>query len=227
MVDAHGAHRNEATAEGGEEFASSETALSTLLEYFKRLRWSDSSTVTCRHPDVRSDDGHRAAKQFLLQLEKTASALGCPVTDRTFRASYTKNYGTLYPDSKHRYYRVDVLEASLETFTEIVVNAEKHEFSPHVVAAGLMLKESFFHVVRELEAAEGARLEAHRKRIRRALQNLDNEFAHFEKCYIVDLMGIEGRARRFIVHCMELNAKLLRMERMIISTAVGKRAMRE
>ncbi|KAL7067856.1 hypothetical protein ACR3K2_17650 [Cryptosporidium serpentis] len=104
-----------------------------LLGSLKMLNFEDISTAKLC---VRTKEGYRSCKLFLINIELLCEYLNIIPSSREYRNSFTKNYKALFPNLDKRSYRVDVLEAAVDGYSLIWVNGEKFFFQPDVVAAG-------------------------------------------------------------------------------------------
>jgi len=170
--------------------------------------------------DLQSDVGLQSSVAFLSKLEAAADALKLPVAPRGYRTGFSVNYRALFPDGG-RHYRVDILEASLDSHQTIWVNGDKFELSEEAVGFAVDLQRGLAMLGNILgccrAAASGARppqVIAVRNELAAALTSVDTAWAGFESKYIADLIAIEDQARQLVVRAVEAEKCLRRCEAM-------------
>jgi hypothetical protein len=191
---------------------SEEAALTRLSGAHQRLLTEEGRL------DMKSEAGYHACSQFLDALDVSARALKLDAAPRTYRAEFTINYRTLFPDEA-RNYRVDVLEASAEQYAVIWVNGDKFEFSAEAMRRAETLQRAWtelkMHLNRWNMSAEHPRM--HVKPTRSELQStllaVDYAWASFEHKYITELIAIEEKARQLIVDAIKHEQALQQMEK--------------
>jgi len=169
--------------------------------------------------NTKSDHWHNSCAAFLDGLNRTATKLRLGTAPRKYRTAFTVNYRALFPDEQ-RHYRVDVLRASIDQCAAIWVNGDTFEFSPDVIRLARGLQSSWAEVGSLLERWEQS-LDASRRKFRPArsemhmsMITLDRAWASFEHKYIAELIGIEEKARKYLVAAVDYEGKMSEIESM-------------
>ncbi|KAL8438390.1 hypothetical protein ACSSS7_000239 [Eimeria intestinalis] len=165
-------------------------------------------------PTVKTEDGFAACKAFLQALARASDLLGIRPQSRAYRNQFTKNYKALFPDHK-RHYRVDVLEASQEGYSIIYVNGERYDFHATVIERATCFREAWaktLDVHANLSASPFWRSE-----LVPVLVELDSKWAAFEEEYILELIQIERKARRYVMDVIFLENQLLYLDGAVAS----------
>ncbi|KAL8455534.1 hypothetical protein Emag_000663 [Eimeria magna] len=170
-------------------------------------------------PTVKTEDGFAACKAFLQALARASDLLGIRPQSRAYRNQFTKNYKALFPDHK-RHYRVDVLEASQEGYSIIYVNGERYDFHATVIERGTCFREAWAKTLDVLNAMQHVNLSASpfwRSELVPVLVELDSKWAAFEEEYILELIQIERKARRYVMDVIFLENQLLYLDGAVAS----------
>jgi len=168
--------------------------------------------------NTKSEPWHNSCATFLDTLNRTATKLRLETAPRKYRTAFTVNYRALFPDDQ-RHYRVDVLRASIDQCAAIWVNGDTFEFSPEVIRLARGLQSSWAELGSMLErwdqsADQSSRrkFRAPRSEIHMSLITLDRAWASFEHKYIAELIGIEEKARKYLVAAVEHESKMTDIE---------------
>lgn len=180
------------------------------------LKFIEFDDIETGKPCLRTSQGFRGCKLFLSNIEVVNEILEIEASDRIYRNLFTNNYKALFPYPKKRFYRVDVLEASIEGYTSIWVNGERFEFNANVIQTGKELHESWICLVTlifQIKDLIEERVkknkdinifdfenELWRANIINVLKKFDQSWVEFEREYITELISIENVARRFIIN---------------------------
>ncbi|KAL8427116.1 hypothetical protein Efla_001397 [Eimeria flavescens] len=170
-------------------------------------------------PTVKTEEGFAACKAFLQALARASDLLGIRPQSRAYRNQFTKNYKALFPDHR-RHYRVDVLEASQEGYSIIYVNGERYDFHLTVIERGTSFKDAWAKTLDVLEAMQHVNLSASpfwRSELVPVLVELDSKWAAFEEEYILELIQIERKARRYVMDVIFLENQLLYLDGAVAS----------
>eukprot|EP00931_Biecheleriopsis_adriatica_P099863 TRINITY_DN7465_c1_g1_i1.p1 TRINITY_DN7465_c1_g1~~TRINITY_DN7465_c1_g1_i1.p1 ORF type:complete len:518 (-),score=99.08 TRINITY_DN7465_c1_g1_i1:70-1623(-) len=178
-------------------------SISLMTKAFRSLL-TDGAAV-----DTRSEAGFSAAATFLMCIEDTATVLELSPADRSYRSSFTMNYGALFPDAS-RNYRVDILEASAHQTVTIVVNGDSFEFSAEVIELAQALQRRFEELCILLSVWQIEK--PMRAELRNTLVALDNAWASFENKHINELIDIESRSKKLLVQAIAHERKLQDLE---------------
>ncbi|PHJ25297.1 phospho-2-dehydro-3-deoxyheptonate protein [Cystoisospora suis] len=202
----------------------SEAVLSAMTALFESLREMhlDSGQEPWK-PSIKTSDGFKACKQFLCALSAAADALQIRPQSREYRNQFTKNYRALFPDQR-RHYRVDVLEASQEGYTMIYVNGERFDFHSSVVESGMSFKLAWINSIGKLQQLQRHDLtkdQYWRSELVPVLVDLDCKWAEFEQEYILELIQIERKARRYVMDVISLENQLVYLDGSV-ATLVAK-----
>lgn len=158
--------------------------------------------------NTKSEDGSNACAAYLEAVDVAAETLRLEKAPRKYREDFTINYRALFPDQA-RNYRVDVLEAGFEQYATIWVNGDKFEFSAEAMRRAEALQRAWWELGAVLERwSQASRQSTWSQRpakteLRTSLVTLDFSWASFEHKYIAELIEIEEKARRLIVHAIE------------------------
>jgi len=202
----------------------------TDIEEFKRS--SDflllEHTVICaaqliqRHDnkfDLDSEEGQRACKKFLNQIERLCEIFKVNSIPRDYRNMFSKAYRVLYKEGS-LCYLTEILDSAQEGFPYLYVNGERYVFSGEVLEAGNRLFHSFCRfqqVLRDIynkvceETCPGT-VPQIISELSVALQEFDTDWVEFEHLYVHELMVIEEDARRFITQAIETERELVLIE---------------
>ena len=88
--------------------------------------------------DLDSDDGQRACKRFLNQIERLCEVFNANCGSRLYRDQFSKAYKVLYKEGA-LCYLTEILDSAQEGFPYLWVNGEKYVFSGEVLDAGRKL----------------------------------------------------------------------------------------
>mmetsp|Transcript_33626 Transcript_33626/g.78581 ORF Transcript_33626/g.78581 Transcript_33626/m.78581 type:complete len:525 (-) Transcript_33626:114-1688(-) len=186
-----------------------EAAVQRLIAVYRALIPDDECRV-----NTKTEAGYAACGQFLEEITATAEALAIPPAPRDYRANFTINYRTLFPDEA-RNYRVDMLEATLEQYSVIWVNGDKFEFSDEAMSLAEALHRAWselLDIIERLGRSGPTSGKPTRQALISALCALDETWAKFEQKYIGDLIAIEDKARSLIVQAIEHEKRLRALE---------------
>lgn len=166
---------------------------------------------------------------FLAQLEFSACELGVEETDRSYRASFTENYKPLFP-ATGRCYRAELLHACMNQEEQRMVNDQVYNFSSDTLTKSLLLKCSVNQLLDMLYAWSTTQQRENHvvPDLRPLLKIMDEAWAEFEKHYILDLIGMEVKARSPIVRAIALERELQALERrgeLLSSEAAAKKCV--
>lgn len=92
--------------------------------------------------DLDSEDGQRACKRFLNQIERLCEVFKADCAARTYREQFSKAYKVLYKEGS-LCYLTEILDSAQEGFPYLWVNGEKYVFSHEVLDAGRKLFHQF------------------------------------------------------------------------------------
>lgn len=92
--------------------------------------------------DLDSEDGQRACKRFLNQIERLCEVFKANCAPRTYREQFSKAYKVLYKEGS-LCYLTEILDSAQEGFPYLWVNGEKYVFSHEVLDAGRKLFQQF------------------------------------------------------------------------------------
>ncbi|EPT31960.1 hypothetical protein TGME49_221250 [Toxoplasma gondii ME49] len=193
----------------------SDTVLSAMAALFESLNevHLEGEAETWK-PSIKAGDGFKACKQFLCALSAAADALQIRPQSREYRHQFTKNYRALFPDQR-RHYRVDVLEASQEGYTLIYVNGERFDFHSSVIESGVNFKVAWINTIEKLHQLQRQDLTTYqywRSELVPVLVDLDCKWADFEQEYILELIQIERKARRYVMDVISLENQLVYLD---------------
>ena len=166
---------------------------------------------TDQNYDLESEDGQRACKKFLNQVERLCEVFKASTASRSYREEFSKAYRVLYKDGS-LCYLTEILDSAQERIPHLWVNGEKYVFSKEVLEAGGRLFNSFVklqHVLKDIysriceETGEGSVTRTVQE-LAMALQIFDAHWVEFEQLYVLELMLIESDARRYIFQAIEV-----------------------
>ncbi|CAG9321179.1 unnamed protein product [Blepharisma stoltei] len=169
--------------------------------------------------DLDSEEGQRACKKFLNQIERLCEVFKVNCVSRDYRKAFSKAYQVLYKEGT-LCFLTEILDSAQEGFPYLYVNGEKYLFSSEVLDAGSKLFHSFCkiqHIFREIynriceETSTGVVGEIISD-LTEALQDFDTNWVDFEHLYVHELMVIETDARRFITQAIELEREMSLIE---------------
>ena len=92
--------------------------------------------------DLDSEDGQRACKRFLNQIERLCDKFEAKYATRKYRDQFSKAYKVLYKENS-LCYLTEILDSAQEGFPYLWVNGEKYVFSQDVLEAGRKLFQQF------------------------------------------------------------------------------------
>ena len=92
--------------------------------------------------DLDSEDGQRACKRFLNQVERLCEVYKASCAPRNYREQFSKAYKVLYKEGA-LCYLTEILDSAQEGFPYLWVNGEKYVFSQEVLDAGRKLFQQF------------------------------------------------------------------------------------
>ncbi|OEH73953.1 phospho-2-dehydro-3-deoxyheptonate protein [Cyclospora cayetanensis] len=192
-------------------------AMRQLFDTFKKLQVHP--TESGWKPIVKVTEGFAACKAFLQALARASDLLGIRPQSRAYRNQFTKNYKALFPDYR-RHYRVDVLEASQEGYSTIYVNGERYDFHATVLERGASFREAWGRTLDVLNTMQHVDLFESpfwRSELVPVLVELDSKWASFEEEYILELIQIERKARRYVMDVIYLENQLLYLDGAVAS----------
>mmetsp|Transcript_4905 Transcript_4905/g.9181 ORF Transcript_4905/g.9181 Transcript_4905/m.9181 type:complete len:575 (-) Transcript_4905:1982-3706(-) len=169
--------------------------------------------------DLDSEEGQRACIKFLNQVERLCEVFKASCVSRSYRNEFSKAYRVLYKEGS-LCYLTEILDAAQEGVPYLWVNGEKYVFSNEVLEAGSRLFSSFYriqHVLREIynrvceETVPGIVSQVISD-LSASLQEFDAHWVDYEQLYILELMLIEGDARRYITEAIEIEREIVLME---------------
>jgi hypothetical protein len=169
--------------------------------------------------DLDSEEGQRACIKFLNQVERLCEVYKASCVSRSYRNDFSKAYRVLYKEGS-LCYLTEILDAAQEGVPYLWVNGEKYVFSNEVTEAGGRLFAAFYriqHMLREiynrvLEETMSGSLPQVISDLSASLQEFDAHWVDYEQLYILELMLIEGDARRFITDAIEIEREIVLME---------------
>lgn len=168
--------------------------------------------------NTKNESWHNSCSAFLDSLNRTATKLRLETAPRKYRTAFTVNYRALFPDDE-RHYRVDVLRASIDQCAAIWVNGDTFEFSPDVIRLARGLQSSWAELGSLLERWEQSSDQSSKRKFRpprseinMSMVTLDRAWSSFEHRYIAELIGIEEKARKYLVAAVEYEGKMSKME---------------
>lgn len=164
--------------------------------------------------DLDSEDGQRACKRFLNQIERLCERFKAMCATRKYREQFSKAYKVLYKEGS-LCYLTEILDSAQEGFPYLWVNGEKYVFSQDVLEAGRKLFQQFKmiqqiirniyeRIMEEVNITVQDVLEDMGKN----LQEFDHTWVAYEQIYVLELMLIEADARRFITEAIETEKEL-------------------
>lgn len=92
--------------------------------------------------DLDSEEGQRACKRFLHQIERLCEGFKAKCATRKYRDQFSKAYKVLYNEGS-LCYLTEILDSAQEGFPYLWVNGEKYIFSQDVLEAGRKLFTQF------------------------------------------------------------------------------------
>ena len=183
--------------------------------------------------DLDSEDGQRACKRFLNQIERLCEVFKADVAARTYREQFSKAYKVLYKEGS-LCYLTEILDSAQEGFPYLWVNGEKYVFSHEVLDAGRKLFHQFRiiqNVIRNLyeriiEDTVNITVQSIIEDMAKHLDDFDQTWVNYEQIYVLELMLIEADARRYITEAIETDKELAQIEqkekargRIVVDTA--------
>jgi hypothetical protein len=169
--------------------------------------------------DLDSEDGQRACKIFLHQLEKLCDAFEVETESRDYRNEFSNAYRVLYTENS-LCYLTEILDSAQEAFPYLWVNGQRYVFCETVLDAGSQIFNYFCkvqHILREIyyraceETLPGTAAQIISD-IKKALKEFDVYWVDFEKYYVKELMSIEEDARKCITDAIEIEKKMVMLE---------------
>lgn len=179
--------------------------------------------------DLDSEQGQRACKKLLNQIERLSETFKAQCASREYRKHFSKAYRVLYNEGA-LCYLTEILDSAQESFPYLYVNGEKYLFSTEVLQAGNNLYHTFnktqsdFREIynRVCEESFVATVLLIQEEICACLQEFDNIWIEFEQLYVHELMAIEADARRFITDAIALDKEMSEIEAKQSSFIVSK-----
>ena len=183
--------------------------------------------------DLDSEDGQRACKRFLNQIERLCEVFKADCAARTYREQFSKAYKVLYKEGS-LCYLTEILDSAQEGFPYLWVNGEKYVFSHEVLDAGRKLFHQFRiiqNVIRNLyeriiEDTVNITVQSIIEDMAKHLDDFDQTWVNYEQIYVLELMLIEADARRYITEAIETDKELAQIEqkekargRIVVDTA--------
>jgi len=165
--------------------------------------------------DMSTQPGQSALAIFLSAIDQAQSRLQLQAASRSYRSDFTANYRAIFPDETGRFYRADVLVASVDSQTSFWVNGSKFQLSPEAVCAAAALKHAWSGLLVALTKWRSARAYCSQPLlvgVRDALGNLDHAWASFESRYIGELIFIENKAKKILVEAVRLESAMRELE---------------
>lgn len=92
--------------------------------------------------DLDSEEGQRACKRFLNQIERLCEVFKASCATRSYRDQFSKAYKVLYKEGA-LCYLTEILDSAQEGFPYLWVNGEKYVFSQEVLESGRKLFHQF------------------------------------------------------------------------------------
>ena len=165
--------------------------------------------------DLDTEEGQRACKRFLNQIERLCEIFKAQCDSRSYRETFSKAYKVLY-NQGCLCYLTEILDSAQEGFPYLWVNGEKYVFSQEVLKAGSKLFQQFCliqHVIRNLyerisEDSANITVQEVMDELSKHLEEFDDSWVRYEKIYVFELMLIEADARRFITDAIETEKDL-------------------
>ena len=183
--------------------------------------------------DLDSEDGQRACKRFLNQIERLCEVFKADCAPRTYREQFSKAYKVLYKEGS-LCYLTEILDSAQEGFPYLWVNGEKYVFSHEVLDAGRKLFQQFRiiqNIIRNLyeriiEDTVNITVQSIIEDMAKHLDEFDQTWVNYEQIYVLELMLIEADARRYITEAIETDKELAQIEqkekargRIVVDTA--------
>lgn len=147
----------------------------------------------------------------LLELEAVATRLNLQKADRSYRASFTENYQTLFP-SDERHYRMDVLMASIERQEYIWLNGIRYDLSADIMGMAAKLNEEVRLLYDFITCPSAAAEERSVESLPQLLSDFDTAWANFEQNYIKELEAIEAASRAVLLETAAAEQVLRELE---------------
>mmetsp|Transcript_136638 Transcript_136638/g.237577 ORF Transcript_136638/g.237577 Transcript_136638/m.237577 type:complete len:533 (-) Transcript_136638:40-1638(-) len=147
--------------------------------------------------DLKSEDGIRACKAFLAQVQVVERSLQIAPHCREYQAALPKKYQKLL-SQKSSLYRVEVLEACLSGRDRMRINHREYLFSVAVQEASCSLTvalQFLFFFLDKWQACRFTPGRAVRCEVERLLLAFDSAWVEFECSYINNLVQIEEEAK--------------------------------
>ena len=169
--------------------------------------------------DLESEEGQRACKKFLNQVERLCEVFKVHTASRGYREEFSKAYRVLYKEGS-LCYLTEILDSAQERTPHLWVNGEKYVFSKEVLDAGARLFSSFMklqHALKEIynrvceETGEGSAAPIIQE-LSYSLHIFDTHWVDFEQLYVLELMLIESDARRYIFQAIEIEKDMQSIE---------------
>ena len=169
--------------------------------------------------DLDSEDGQRACKRFLNQIERLCEVFKASCAQRDYRERFSKAYKVLYKEGS-LCHLTEILDSAQEGFPYLWVNGEKYVFSVQVLEAGRKLFQQFRMiqtVIRSLyeriiEDTVNITVQQIVEDMGKVLNEFDRTWVAYEEIYVLELMLIEADARRFITDAIETDKDLVYIE---------------
>ncbi len=202
----------------------------TEIEQFRRSSdfiLMENTVMMCEHLkqrhdqkyDLDSEEGQRACRRFLNQIERLCEVFKAQCQARTYREQFSKAYKVLYKEGS-LCYLTEILDSAQEGFPYLWVNSEKYVFSTEVLTAGSKLFEQFVmiqHVIRNLyerimEDTVNISIDEIQEDVCKNLEEFDQTWVAYEQIYVLELMLIEADARRFVTEAISTEKELANIE---------------
>jgi hypothetical protein len=88
--------------------------------------------------DLYSDDGRRACKRFLNQIERLCEVFNANCGSRLYRDQFSKTYKEFYKEGA-LCYLTEILHSAQEGFPYLWINGKRYVFSGEMLDAGQKL----------------------------------------------------------------------------------------
>ena len=166
--------------------------------------------------DLDSEDGQRACKRFLNQIERLCEVFKAECTPRSYRDQFSKAYKVLYKEGS-LCYLTEILDSAQEGFPYLWVNGEKYVFSHEVLDAGRKLFHQFRmiqNVIRAIyeriiEDNNNITIQYVNEEMAKYLEQFDQTWIGYEQIYVLELMLIEADARLLITEAIEVDKEIM------------------
>ena len=92
--------------------------------------------------DIDTQEGQRACRKFLTNIECLVEEMKIPIMNRKYITKFSKAYRILYKEDS-LCYLIEILDSAQEAFPYLWVNGEKYDFSQTVINYGAALYQEF------------------------------------------------------------------------------------